>query len=135
MNRLPGTLVSIDTEGSIALLQADVAGTILTAMLVGATDQARDWRVGTAVTLLFKETEVALAKNLAGRISLRNRMPCRIAELTHGKLLTCVALDFAGHRIESVITTRAAAALELTVGDAVEAMVKSNEMTMVAHAS
>jgi molybdate transport system regulatory protein len=135
MNRLPGILVSVETEGSIALLRAEVGPCTCTAMLVGAADEVRAWQPGIRVTLLFKETEVSLAKNLTGQISLRNRLPARIVEITRGKLLTNVVLEFAGHRIESVITTRAAIALELATGDTIEALVKSNEMTMAPDAS
>ena len=83
------------------------------------------------VTLLFKETEVALAKNLAGLISLRNRLPAIVTAIERGTILTRVTLDFNGHAFESIITTRSSHVLELAVGDAVEALVKANEMTVM----
>jgi molybdate transport system regulatory protein len=83
------------------------------------------------VTLLFKETEVALAKNLSGLISMRNRIPGRVKTIERGQLLTKVTLDADGHTVESIITTRASHALALAIGDAVEGLVKSNEMTVV----
>ncbi len=131
MNRLPGLITAVDVHGSIALVEAAVGQHRFTATLIGAGDEAASWEAGTPVTLLFKETEVSLAKNLSGLISMRNRIPATITAIERGKLLTRVALDFDGHAIESVITTRSAHALALAVGDAVEGLVKSNEMTLM----
>ncbi|TFW10103.1 hypothetical protein E4K72_02695 [Oxalobacteraceae bacterium OM1] len=131
MNRLPAMLTAIETEGSIALLQAAIGERRFTAMLVGVGDALQGWEAGQPVTLLFKETEVSLAKDLRGLISMRNRMPCRIVDIDKGRLLTRTVLDFDGRRIESIITTRAADALALAPGDAVEALVKANEMTVI----
>jgi molybdate transport system regulatory protein len=130
MNRLPGTISEVDVHGSIALVDVQVGGHRFTATLIGASEDASGWRPGRAVTLLFKETEVSLAKNLSGLISMRNRMPCTITAIERGKLLARVALDFEGHRLESVITTRSSHALGLAAGDVVEGLVKANEMTL-----
>ncbi|MBV8633781.1 MAG: TOBE domain-containing protein, partial [Burkholderiaceae bacterium] len=73
MNRLPGTVVAVEREGSIALVDVVVDAVRYTALLLD-TDGER-FRVGAPVTLAFNETEVALAKNLSGAISLRNRLP------------------------------------------------------------
>lgn len=132
MNRLPGHIAAIDLHGSIALVDVTVGERRFTATLVGAGEDVARWHEGTPVTLLFKEIEVSLAKELSGLISMRNRLPCTITAIERGKLLTKVALDFEGHAIASVITTRSSHALQLAVGDAVEGLVKANEMTLVA---
>ncbi|MEN3294260.1 MAG: molybdate transport system regulatory protein, partial [Burkholderiales bacterium] len=51
--------------------------------------------------------------------------------IERGQLLTKVTLDTDGHIIESIITTRSSHALALAVGDTVEGLVKSNEMTLM----
>ncbi len=135
MNRLPGRISHIETAGSIALVDVTVGERRFTATLIGAGDEVASWPQGMPVTLLFKETEVSLAKNLAGLISMRNRIPAMVAAIEHGRLLTKVTLDADGHRIESVITTRSAQALGLAVGDAVEGLVKANEMTLIPHST
>lgn len=132
MNRLPGRIIAIETCGSIALIDVDAVGHRLTATLVGASAEAAGWPEGMAVTLLFAETEVALAKNLSGLISLRNRIRGTIVELERGTVLARVVLDVGGRRLVSVITTRSSQALALAVGDEVEALVKANEMSIVA---
>ena len=135
MNRLPGRIAAIETCGSIALVDVDAVGLKLTATLVGAGALTDSWRPGMAVTLLFAETEVALAKNLSGLISMRNRLPGRIVALERGTVLTKVTLDIAGQRVVSVITTRSSHTLALQEGETVEALVKANEMGVMPAAS
>jgi molybdate transport system regulatory protein len=131
MNRLPGRIVKVDAVGSIALVEVEVDTRRYTATLVGAGEEVAAWPSGMPVTLMFKETEVALAKNLSGLISLRNRIPARVVTVERGRLLTRIALDAGGHVIESVITTRSSHLLELAAGDTVEALVKANEMSVM----
>ena len=131
MNRLPGTISAVDVHGSIALVETAVGAHRFTATLIGAGDEVATWPPGMPVTLLFKETEVSLAKNLSGLISMRNRMMSTITAIERGKLLTKVTLDFDGHVIDSIITTRSSHALDLAVGDRVEGLVKANEKTLM----
>jgi molybdate transport system regulatory protein len=132
MNRLSGRIAAIETHGSIALLDITIEGHRFTATLIGGGEEMAAWREGMPVALLFKETEVALAKNLSGLISLRNRFGCTVTGVERGKLLTRVKLDFRGHALESVITTRASHTLDIAVGDTVDGLVKANEMTVMA---
>lgn len=131
MNRLPATVSAVAACDGLALIDVATEGVACTAMLVGEPEPARRYPPGSTVTLLFKEQEVALAKDLAGAISVRNRLPCRITALHQGELLTRVELRFGPHALAALITTRSARRLELAPGDAVEALVKSNEMTLL----
>lgn len=131
MNRLPGRISAIDVHGSIALVEAEVGEQRFTAMLVGAGDEVAAWPIGMPVTLLFKETEVSLAKNLSGSISMRNRIVAVVTSIDRGTLLTRVTLAFDRHAIGSIITTRSSDALALAIGDTVEALVKTNEMSLM----
>lgn len=132
MNMLSGHIAAIEAHGSVAIVDVAVATHRFTATLLGNAEQLARWEIGQAVRLLFKETEVALAKNLTGLISMRNRLPGTVTALEIGQVLTRVVLDMQGIRISSVITSRSARSLQITVGDAVEGLVKSNEMSLLA---
>jgi molybdate transport system regulatory protein len=132
MNRLPGRISAVETAGSIALVEVAVGTRRYTATLVGAGDDINAWQVDQPVTLLFKETEVSLAKNLSGLISMRNRIPAVVTAIERGQLLTKVSLQTDGHTMASVITTKSSFTLQLAVGDEVEGLVKANEMGLVA---
>jgi molybdate transport system regulatory protein len=131
MNRLPGRISAVDVHGSIALVEAEVGEQRFTAMLVGAGEEVAAWPIGMPVTLLFKETEVSLAKNLSGLISMRNRIAAVVTSIERGTLLTRVTLAFGCHTIGSIITTHSSDALALAIGDTVEALVKTNEMSLM----
>ncbi|HSY27340.1 MAG TPA: TOBE domain-containing protein [Burkholderiaceae bacterium] len=129
MNRLPGRISALEVCGSIALVDVQVGEAIYTATVVG--DVVASWQVGTPVVLLFKETEVAVAKNLSGTISLRNRFKGVVTALEYGQVLSKVMFEADGHMLASIITTRSSTQLQLATGDEIEGLVKANEITVV----
>lgn len=131
MNSLPGVLTEIESEGSIALLNVMVGEQAFSATLLGNHDDFSDWQSGMCVRLSFNEMEVAIAKNLQGQISLRNRLPGVIQHIEVGEILTRVHFLMQAFTISAVITTRSARALQLVVGDHIEGLVKSNEMNVM----
>jgi molybdate transport system regulatory protein len=132
MNTLSGHIAAIETYGSVGIVDVEAAGHQFTATLLGSAEQLAEWKVGQPVRLLFKETEVALAKNLSGQISMRNRMPGTVIALEMGQVLTRVVLNMNGVHISSVITSRSARGLQIALGDELEGLVKSNEMSLLA---
>jgi molybdate transport system regulatory protein len=129
MNNLPGTIRQVETAGGIALIEVEVNGHLFTALMAGTVDST--WTAGTPVVLQFKETEVSLAKNLSGLLSMRNRFSATVTAIERGQILTRVSLDFLGRSLQSIITTRSSHTLSLAVGDQVEGLVKSNEMSLM----
>ena len=133
MNRLPGIVTGVTSHDGLALIDVDVSGVACSAMLVGGDGQAAPYAPGEPVMLGFKEFEVSLARDLQGAISLRNRLPCRVTALQSGQVMSRVLLDFNGHALSAVITSRSVAKLCLAVGDTVEALIKANEMNLIRH--
>lgn len=132
MNSLKGQIVAIDSNNHMSLVDVAVGHDIFTATLLETPATADYLQIGSEVTLLFKETEIALAKNLSGMISLRNRIPVVVKNLERGDILSAVTLDYAGKRLVSVITSRAIDRLEIKPGDPLEALIKANEIALVA---
>ncbi len=131
MNKLTGTIRQIQTSGAIMLVDIDVEGHGFSAMLIESALHPEWLVVGNAVDVVFKETEVSLGKNITGKISLRNRMKGVVEKITRGELLSMVSVSFKGYSITSAITTRAVDSLEIVVGEEIEAMVKSNEISLM----
>ncbi len=131
MNRLHGRITAIESSEHLSLVDVAVAGDTFTAILLETPASTPYLAVGKTVVVLFKETEVSLAKNLAGEISLRNRIRGTVKRVRHGQILSEVALDCHGQEIVSVITSRAVARLGLREGDNVEALIKANEVSLV----
>jgi molybdate transport system regulatory protein len=128
VNRLRGTIIAVESAGHVRLVDVNVNGATFSAILLEATERLHP---GATVTLAFKETEVSLAKNLSGLISLRNRLAAQVRTVEKGRVLAKVTLDYQGLDVVSIITTRSAERLDLKTGDAVEALVKANEMTIL----
>jgi molybdate transport system regulatory protein len=131
MNRLRGQISGIETNGHISLVDVAVGDLTFAAILLEAPQNSPYLAVGNAVTVLFKETEVSLAKNLSGLISLRNRIAATIKNIRHGEILSEVELDYRGQQLVSIVTSRSITRLELREGDAVEALIKANEVSLM----
>lgn len=116
----------------MSLVDVAVGQDIFTATLLETPETADYLQIGNLVTLLFKETEIALAKNLSGMISLRNRISVRVKSIERGDILSAVTLDYDGKRLVSVITSRAIERLDIIIGDQLEALVKANEIALMA---
>ena len=106
MNRLRGTVIAVQSAGRVALADVDVAGDTLSALVIETDSQAEYLRPGAPVLVLFQETEVSLAKNLTGLISLRNRLCARVKTVDRSGVLTRAVLDYRGHDVVAIITTR-----------------------------
>lgn len=131
MNKLSGKISQIQQSGAILLVDIDVDGHVFSALLIESGAQPEWLQPGNTIELIFKETEVSLAKNLSGLISTRNRMECTVQQIERGDLLSKAVLQFRQHSITSAITTRSVDLLELKNGDRVEALVKANEISLI----
>lgn len=131
MNKLPAIITAIQQSGTILLVDADVNGQGFSALLIESINRPEWLEVGKAVDLVFKETEVSLAKELQGKISMRNRMKCKVLKVDKGELLSMIILQFNNFTIVSAITTRAVNSLQLAIGDEVDALVKANEVSLM----
>lgn len=131
MNRLTGKITQIQKSGAIVLVDAAVCGQNFSILLIESAVQPAWLAYGCQVDLVFKETEVTLAKDLSGAISTRNRMPCKVIRVVRGELLSTVVLQFHEFTIVSAITTRSLDAMGLADEQHVEALVKSNEIALM----
>ena len=64
------------------------------------------------------------------RLSARNRLIGKIAEIQLGDILALVVIHVGDHVVESVITRRSADEMKLKVGDTVGAIIKSTEVVL-----
>jgi molybdopterin-binding protein len=130
MNQLTGTISHIQQSGSIMLVDVDVVGYNYSALMIDLP-QALSWlHEGNSIGLIFKETEVSIGKNITGKISLRNQLPCVVKSVKRGEILSVIELAVSGNTIISAITTRSADMLKIRTGDSVTAFIKANEIIL-----
>jgi molybdate transport system regulatory protein len=127
-----------------ATVEAVTAGPAMTAVRVrldgGPTvtaaitsDAAEDLGLapGLSVTVLIKATEVGVAVDPVGRISIRNLLPGTVQSLEPGAAMTVVKIALTnGGVLTSAITHESAEDLGLTEGVQVTALVKSTDVAL-----
>ena len=82
------------------------------------------------VDVLFKASDVILARNLKGSISARNILPGKIREIKRGFPLAMVVLDLDGQCLSAELTIGSVDDMNLSIGDEVEAVIKSSELIL-----
>ncbi len=129
MNKLKGFISKIERSGNISIVEVCVAGEKIYSIILG--NKGNYVVPGKEIIVMFKETEVSIAKDFSGKISLKNKFICEVLNIKKGKLLTEVTLQWKNNIIRSIITTSSAENLELKTGDIVTAFVKTNEISLM----
>ncbi|HKP96474.1 MAG TPA: TOBE domain-containing protein [Fibrobacteria bacterium] len=130
MNRMHGTVIVLETEGEISLVEIAVEGARLTSLVLESEASAVYLAAGSPVTAFFKESEVSIAIAPASGLTIRNRIPCSILTVAEGRILSHLTLAWKGGTLHSLITTRALHELRLVPGLRVEALVKATEVSL-----
>ena len=158
MNVVYGEITEILSEGELSLVRILANGQSFHSILIDTPATSTYLRNGHPVRLLFKETEVMIAKQDSLQISVRNQIRCRVAKITPGKLLCELTLDWpalptdqtgltpsepgapfqsgdptAHAPLRSIITRTACEELDLKVNDPVIALIKTNEVSLSPH--
>ncbi|WP_026715414.1 TOBE domain-containing protein [Flavobacterium daejeonense] len=133
MNILKGKISEIKTEGSLSLVKIWVQNCPITSIVIDTAEHSEYLKIDNPATIIFKETEVVLAKDFSGIISLQNKLDCSVISFEKGNLLCKIILQFQDSKITSVITRNAFDQLAIQENDSVIAMIKTNEISLAAH--
>jgi molybdopterin-binding protein len=129
MNILPGAIQNIQTHGNLTLVKVNVSGLVFTTIIIETPETVSYLKEGAKIKVMFKETEVIIGRN-EPVISLQNRIPAIITDINQGRLLSQITLQYLDHSIGSIITSSAVRQLQLSTGDEVVAMIKTNEIML-----
>ena len=130
MNSLKGEIEQIDISGNLSLVGIKVGECQFKSIVVETPETVDYLKVGGAVDVLFKETEVIIGIGENMQISLRNKMISTITAIEKGKLLAKLVLQTNAGKVISIITSNAVEKLNLKEGTQVMAMVKTNEILL-----
>ncbi len=122
--------MSIEHSGSIMLVDIDMDGQGISALMISPQEIPRWLHTGSPIDVIFKETEVSLGKNVTGSSSVLNQLSGVVDTVTRGGILSIVTVACSGHTITSAITTRSADVLQIKPHDSVTAFVDANEITL-----
>ena len=80
---------------------------------------------------MIKSTEVSVAVEPVGRISIRNHIPGTVVSVDHGAAMTVVKIEMSGGGVlTSAITQESDVDLGLAVGTPVTGLVKSTDVAI-----
>lgn len=130
MNILKGNITNIKGSESLSLVKIAVGNTTFTSIIIDTPESEAYFKIGNTVKVHFKETEVIIAKNEPLNISIQNKILCEIESIKNGEILSALHLSFGEFNIKSIITTDAVKTLNLKNGDAVLALIKTNEVSL-----
>ena len=131
MNTLKGKISEVKVHGALSqVVTALPDGTQIRSIVIETPDSAGYLQEGSAVQLIFKETEVILAKIINESISIQNQRPGTVEDLKKGTILCEAGITTATGSIAAVISREATDNMALKIGDAVVALVKQNEIML-----
>ncbi len=128
MNRLQGVISQVQTDGHLTILKVQVKDQILSSILIDSPVTNPILKIGAPIAAIFKETEVIIGRGDVSNISLRNKIKGRVDQIESGQLLARLSIQTNIGVINSVITAQAVKNLNISVGDEVWAMIKTNEV-------
>ncbi|MCQ4085012.1 TOBE domain-containing protein [Streptomyces sp. RB6PN25] len=135
-NQLPGTVTAVTQGEAVAAVRTRLAGgQEITAVVT--VDAVKELGIdeGTAVRVLIKSTEVALATERVDGISIRNQILGKVEGVTTGGAMAIVRIEIDGGRLTAAITNEAASDLGLFAGSSVVALIKSTEVSLATGAA
>ena len=131
MNRLKGHIREIEVAGNLSRVTVELpTGISVNAIVIETPETVSYLELNRTIHVLFKETEVILAKDPMVSLSLENRISGKITALNIGSLFCEVSVKTPAGAIQALISKATLDSWSLKTGTAVTAMVKMNEIML-----
>ena len=127
MSQLVATIKKINSVDNLNIVEFDFNGLTLKMMSLDLND---DVKIGKKVELSVKPTNISIAKNLIGEISLSNQIVATIENLENGQLLSSVSLKVHNTLLESIITVDSSKRMNLQIGEVVTILIKASNLSI-----
>ena len=127
MSQLVATIKKINSVDNLNIVEFDFNGLTLKMMSLDLND---DVKIGKKVELSVKPSNISIAKNLIGEISLSNQIVATIQSLENGQLLTSVILKINDTVLESIITVDSSKRMNLQIGEVVTILIKASNLSI-----
>ncbi|WP_294345061.1 TOBE domain-containing protein [Prosthecochloris sp.] len=125
MNSIRAKVVGIESSENLHRVMLSAGNQIFTVITLELAD---DYTVGAMVDIRFKSAHVALAKNIAGEVSIANRLQATVQDLQKGKILVDMQLESDAGNISALTTTEAVERMRIVPGDVVTALMKASDL-------
>ncbi len=128
MNQLPAKVTKIQRLDNLTLVSFDFEGQPMQMM---ALEINKKLEIGTEVILGVKATNVMLAKEFDGILSISNQLNCIIEKIDNGALLTRVQLCIGANLIECIITQKSSYIMNLQEGDTLKILINESKLSIL----
>lgn len=127
MSQLVATIKKINSVDNLNIVEFDFDGITLKMM---SLDLDKEIQINKKVKLSVKSSNVIIAKNLLGEISLSNQLVATIQSIENGELLSSVILKLNETTFESLITVDSSKRMNLQVGEEVQILIKASNLSI-----
>jgi len=127
MSQLVATIKKINSVDNLNIVEFDFDGITLKMM---SLDLDKEVQINKKVKLSVKSSNVIIAKNLFGEISLSNQLVATIQSIENGKLLSSVILKVNETIFESLITVDSSKRMNLQVGEEIQILIKASNLSI-----
>lgn len=125
MSQIIAVIKKINNIDSLNIVEFDFNGLDLKMM---SLDLNKNIQIGKKVRLCVKPTNIAIAKNLSGDISLSNQIEVNIQSINNGILLSSIILKIDDTLLESIITVESSKRMNLKENEQVTILIKASDL-------
>lgn len=125
MNSIRAKVTGIECNENLHRVMLSAGNQVFTVITLELADE---YAVGALVDICFKPAHVALAKNIAGEVSIANRLQATVLEIQKGKLLVDMQLESEAGKFFALTTTEAVERMRIVQGDSVTALMKASDL-------
>ncbi|MBU0926062.1 TOBE domain-containing protein [bacterium] len=128
MSPFIATIKKINNIDSLNIVEFDFEEIPLKMM---SLDLNKDVQIGKRVKLAVKPTNISIAKNLSGEISLSNQLVAIIKSIENGQLLSSIILEANDTIFESIITSDSSKRMNLQKNEQVSILIKASDLSIL----
>ncbi len=127
MSKLIATIKKINSIDNLNIVEFDFLENKLKMMSLGLNPNIQ---IGKKVKLSIKPTNISIAKDFIGEISLSNQLVATIQNIENGELLSSISLKVGDFLLESIITVDSSKRMNLQIGDEVKILIKASNLSI-----
>ena len=127
MNKIVVTIKEINNVDNLHIIKSNFFTQTLTMISLELPD---DLNIKSKVELCVKPTNITVAKNFSGLVSLDNQLFSSVLSIEEGELLACVNLKIEDTTLQSIITLESLKNLEVKVGDEVKVFIDASQLSI-----
>ncbi len=128
MNQISAIVTEIECSDAITIVSFEASNQPLSMVALELDNRLA---IGSNVILGVKASNISIAIEPIGLLSISNQLNVTIDDIKSGNLLSSIKFTFAGRSIESIISRESATKMDLRSGVGVIALIKASELSIL----